>query len=243
MKTLKNYPGNKGSKQMLAFIINNIPKTHSYLEAFGGSAAVAMELIRLNIPELYEITICEKNETVRHLITDKLKHVMKVNDETLVTTGYDGFNAIKLEPMDGVIYFDPPYKMSSRRSKKPIYGEQEWDDPTHAVFLAKINEKAMLRKFFMMVSHYPCPMYDNALKDWHSKEIQVMTRGGLATEKIWMNYDINGLDLLTTKHLALNAHDRQRLQRQKRLLLGKLTRMPRHQRQFIIDSVNEKFKP
>jgi hypothetical protein len=31
-------------------------------------------------------------------------------------------------------------------------------------------------------------VYDNALPGWRSKEFQAMTRGGVRTEKIWMNY-------------------------------------------------------
>ena len=40
----------------------------------------------------------------------------------------------------------------------------------------------------VIVSGYPSSVYDNTLPNWRSKEFQAMTRGGVRTEKIWMNY-------------------------------------------------------
>ncbi|TYF43049.1 DNA methylase, partial [Enterobacter hormaechei] len=40
----------------------------------------------------------------------------------------------------------------------------------------------------VILSGYPSDLYDQQLASWRSKEFQAMTRGGVRTEKIWMNY-------------------------------------------------------
>jgi hypothetical protein len=40
----------------------------------------------------------------------------------------------------------------------------------------------------VILSGYPSRLYDETLAGWRSKEFQAMTRGGVRTEKIWMNY-------------------------------------------------------
>ncbi|MDK7838953.1 DNA adenine methylase, partial [Klebsiella pneumoniae] len=40
----------------------------------------------------------------------------------------------------------------------------------------------------VILSGYLSDLYDYQLSGWRSREFQAMTRGGVRTEKIWMNY-------------------------------------------------------
>ena len=40
----------------------------------------------------------------------------------------------------------------------------------------------------VMLSGYPCELYERALPDWHSLSLQVMNQAGVVTEKVWCNF-------------------------------------------------------
>ncbi|EQD55915.1 phage DNA methylase, partial [mine drainage metagenome] len=40
----------------------------------------------------------------------------------------------------------------------------------------------------VILSGYPSALYDDALPNWQSLELQVMNQGGVRTEKLWFNF-------------------------------------------------------
>ncbi len=130
-------------------------------------------------------------------------------------------------------YCDPPYLFETRKSKTPIY-DLEWETADHIHFLNAVIE-AHEHGALIMISHYDCDLYRDYLKNWNTAEIQVMTRGGVATEKIWMNYHIEDHDLAITKYVGNNSNDRQRIRKTQHSVLKRIQNLPRHERQAMIN--------
>ncbi len=89
-----------------------------------------------------------------------------------------------------LMYCDPPYPASTR-SCPSVYGEFEMSDKDHRTFLA--TAKA-LKHAKVMISGYPCEMYDTALSEWnrHTFDMANNAAGGKTkerkTEVVWTNY-------------------------------------------------------
>ena len=83
-----------------------------------------------------------------------------------------------------LIYSDPPY-LHETRSSSARYRHEYTVSDHHRLLQCLCS---MPENVSVIVSGYPSSVYDNALQGWRSKEFQAMTRGGVRTEKIWMNY-------------------------------------------------------
>lgn len=80
------------------------------------------------------------------------------------------------------IYADPPYLLTTRTSAKRY--RHDYTDEDHARLLTVLKGLPAA----VAISGYPSSFYDDALSGWRTLEFQVMTRGGVRTEKLWMNY-------------------------------------------------------
>ncbi|MFO0822512.1 MAG: DNA adenine methylase [Gemmataceae bacterium] len=93
--------------------------------------------------------------------------------------------------VDGALmYADPPYPAETRTSPG-VYGRYEMSDKDHLEFLAAAKA---LKHAKLMISGYPCPMYDTALKSWnrHTFGVANHASGGKQKERkvevVWTNY-------------------------------------------------------
>lgn len=91
-----------------------------------------------------------------------------------------------------ILYFDPPYVMTTRKSKKLYRNEVDAD------FHARLAEKAKQALGFVVVSGYDSPLYDELFSGF-CKTVNKASQANLAKipkrECIWSNYDpvtING---------------------------------------------------
>ncbi len=90
-----------------------------------------------------------------------------------------------------LMYCDPPYPAGTRKSPA-VYGEYEMTDADHREFL-KVAKSLKLAK--VLISGYPCDLYDKALKGWERHEFAVANHaaGGKSkerkTEVVWANFD------------------------------------------------------
>ncbi|MBA2610540.1 MAG: DUF3850 domain-containing protein [Bacteroidetes bacterium] len=105
------------------------------------------------------------------------------------------------------VYLDPPYPLGSRKSDKLVY-DFEMTDLQHIDLLQLI--KSMPAK--VAISTYKNDLYHNALKSWNCYTFQSMTRKGLATEYLYMNYE-DPKELHDYKFLGKDFTDRQRIKR------------------------------
>jgi hypothetical protein len=83
-----------------------------------------------------------------------------------------------------LVYCDPPYMLETRTSRARY--RHEYTVADHERLLACLIN--LPENVSVILSGYPSQLYDDRLTGWRSKEFQAMTRGGVRTEKIWMNY-------------------------------------------------------
>ena len=110
-------------------------------------------------------------------------------------------------PFEGseLVYSDPPYLHSVRRSERRY--RHDYAEADHEELLALLRGLPCS----VMISGYPSALYDRELKDWRSMSIQVMNQAGVVTEKIWFNFDPDRPHWHS--HAGKNNTDRQRIKR------------------------------
>ena len=90
---------------------------------------------------------------------------------------------------DTLHYVDPPYIMSTRADAARDYAH-EMTDAQHSDLLAFLRGL----KGRVILSGYPCEMYDAALPDWRRVERAALADGAKKrTEVLWMNWRGEGL--------------------------------------------------
>lgn len=84
---------------------------------------------------------------------------------------------------DTLMYLDPPYLRSTRRSGA-LYKHEMDEEGQRELLSLIVKSRAKI-----IISGYDSEMYNSALADWHRDETQSQTTSAeLATEVIWMNY-------------------------------------------------------
>jgi DNA adenine methylase len=84
-------------------------------------------------------------------------------------------------------YCDPPYVLSTRSEGGNRYYRHEMSDEDHSAFLQAVNDLSGM----VIVSGYPCALYDEALAGWerHETEARIAANRGTGkrTEALWLN--------------------------------------------------------
>lgn len=229
-KAISNYFGGKSGAGVYQTIINQIPPIDLYVEAMVGGGGIYHHLrppVNTVINDI-DVSVIEKYVDAGHadlpgvlLISEDYKKVIDLCDHGV--------------PERTLFYFDPPYLKSTRRSDRDVY-RFEWSDNQHMEFLRTAGTVNSL----CVISHYPCPMYDDALADWRRVEFQAMTRKGLATECIWMNYPEPEV-LHDIRYVGADYIERQRIKRKAARWVAGLERLPLHERQVILSGIIAKY--
>ena len=107
---------------------------------------------------------------------------------------------------DTLIYSDPPYLLSTRKSG-PRY-KHEMTDKQHEAWLAILKGLDCP----VILSGYKSEMYMDTLKGWFYKEFQAKTRRGMATESVWCNYRPQGR-MHDYRYVGENFRERERIKR------------------------------
>jgi len=144
----------------------------------------------------------------------------------------DGLTFLASYPFapDDLVYCDPPYLLETL-SSRPRY-RYNLSDEQHAELVAIIGELPCR----VMISGYWSQMYDQALKGWSRINFMAMTRGGMAEEWVWFNFD-PPVALHDYRYLGETAHQRQDLKRQIASWTRKLERMPRLKKQALLSAI------
>lgn len=131
------------------------------------------------------------------------------------------------------VYADPPYLAASRRSSKRVY-RCEMSEDDHWNWLGVACDL----RCPVMISHYPCDLYDERLADWRSFEFLAGTRRGAALEKVWMNYPEPEL-LHDSRWLGRDKREREKFRRRRRTLVRKLAPLSARERQSVLEALAE----
>ena len=84
---------------------------------------------------------------------------------------------------DELIYCDPPYVPSTRRSER-VY-RHDYDISKHVELLDVLRAVGCK----VMLSGYSSELYEDELSDWASVSFRSKTHAGVRTETLWMNFE------------------------------------------------------
>lgn len=129
------------------------------------------------------------------------------------------------------VYADPPYLLETRKARREYY-DYEMTPHDHRRLLRVLRALPCR----VMLSHYPCDLYANALDDWRTFTFEAQTRHGMATEQVWCNYPAPTV-LHDVRWLGRNKREREKLTRRRRNLLGKIRRLSPIERQSLLEAV------
>lgn len=218
-----NYPGSKGGAGTYHKIINQLPPHRNYYELFLGTG----EIIRRKLPATGENVGVE------------------IDAKTLAQTDWKQYPYIKAEKADAfkflstlenhdrntLVYLDPPYPLQSRKDKRKLY-RHELTDEQHIKLLSGI----LRLKCQVAISTYPNELYARMLQGWRVISFTAGTRGGPATELLYMNYQ-EPKRLHDYRYLGTDRTDRQRIQRKIEGHVKKLLNLPPLERMAICEAV------
>jgi hypothetical protein len=226
-RPFSTYNGGKNGSGTYQQIINFIPKIDLFIDAMVGNGGIVTNLL---LPGLTVINDLDKSIIDAYDVTGLGGKIIKLNlDYSTVIDRYDG------RILNTLFYFDPPYLKDTRKSKRNIY-RYEWETLDHVKFLTRCSSV----QSSVMISHYPCPLYDDYLKGWHTHDFNSMTRSGLRTERIYMNYPRPEV-LQDFRYVGDNFRERQRIKRKIARFLIRLEAMPEPERIAILSSAIAKY--
>ncbi|UFN72770.1 DNA adenine methylase (plasmid) [Vibrio alginolyticus] len=216
------YLGAKGASGAYQAIIANMPQHSIYIEAFLGTGV-----------------IFNKKPPVAHSIGVELDSVTMSQFEPchpveLYTMCF--FDFLKLfafgETEQTFIYADPPYLQETRTSENRY--REEFTREQHVALLTHFNALTA-QGVKIMLSGYPSALYDELLPDWRTFEFNVMSRGGVRTEKLWMNYSKESSHWIT--YAGKNYSDRQRIKRKAERWANKFEKLDTNERRAILAAI------
>ncbi|HDP0189775.1 DNA adenine methylase [Citrobacter freundii] len=221
-----SYLGSKAASGVYQKIIAEMPPHDTYIETHLGGGAVmlrkppAMCNIGIDVDELTLVDFAHEHnrlyiDLVRADAVDYLNH-------------YDFYRAGRV-----LIYADPPYLHETRTGNARY--RYEYTVADHERLLSCLV--SLPKNVSVILSGYPSQLYDERLTGWRSKEFQAMTRGGVRTEKIWMNYPEGRA--YTHTFAGKDYNDRHRIKRKVERWRAKYAALPPAERLAIMVALNE----
>ncbi len=216
-----SYLGSKAASGAYQAIIAQMPPHDTYIETHLGTGAVmrhkpasaASYGIDLN-SDVLEAFQCDYPVSLRQA------------DAVEVLEAFDFGGAGRT-----LIYADPPYLHETRTSQKRYKHEYSRDDHIRLLRCLKTLPASVI------LSGYPSALYDELLPDWRTMEFQVMTRGGVRTEKLWMSFPADASHWAS--FAGSNFTDRQRIKRKAGRWANNYRNLPPSERLAILAAILE----
>jgi site-specific DNA-adenine methylase len=234
---LETYFGGKGASGTYQTIINQIPPHFAYYEPFLGAG----NILRRKKPAYKNIGI-----EINHSIIDLWRAVELENYSIQfgdgiqflqnIAAGRLIFNAMTY------LYIDPPYLLSSRKSKKKVY-KHELSKDDHETILrscTQINNGADHNNIYIGISCLENDLYKEYLKEWRHITFMNQTRRGQQKEYLYMNYP-EPTELHQYNYLGDDYREREKIQNQIKRNVERLKRMPPLLRNAIVTNIKENF--
>ena len=168
-----SYFGSKGAAGLAEAIIALMPPHSLYVETHLGSGVV----MRRKPPALRSLGLDLDASALANFSCPYPVQVERKCAHEFLRENLERFDGSEL------VYCDPPYLHSTRRSDHRYAYDYEEED--HVELL----ELLLTAPCSVMVSGYPSELYDDVLEGWRSIRLQAMTRGGVATEVVWFNFE------------------------------------------------------
>ncbi|HDG7817289.1 TPA: DNA adenine methylase [Klebsiella quasipneumoniae] len=216
-----SYLGSKAASGVYQKIIAEMPPHDTYIETHLGGGAVMLR----KPPAFRNIGIDIDVDALKEFaFTHQLAHINLVNRDAVDYLGaFDFASAGRV-----LVYADPPYLPETRTSRARYHHEYTVADHERLLScLGSLPDNASV-----ILSGYPSQLYDERLTGWRSKEFQAMTRGGVRTEKIWMNYPVGAA--YSHAFAGKDYNDRYRIKRKAQRWKKKFAALPSAERMAIM---------
>ncbi|MFZ4876865.1 DNA adenine methylase [Janthinobacterium sp. Mn2066] len=228
------YPGGKGGAGVYQTIINLIPPHRLYIEAFAGGANIYER--KAPAATSYLIERCPKQATILRSTIAELGGIPAESDAIVIND--DAVRVLRAWPWvgDEFVYLDPPYVLDTR-TKKSIYAHEMTDDE-HRELLAVLALLPPGVKF--MLSGYHNAIYDEVAskQGWRRVDFQAMTRGGVRTESVWMNYEAPAV-IADYAYVGKDFRERERIKRKVRRWVRRLQQLPAIERAALLSAMRD----
>lgn len=222
------YPGGKGGAGVAQTIVNQIPPHRVYLEPFVGGGAV----FRAKAPAASSVLNDLDPAVAEHW---RRSTTDRADVEVLHGCALELLSSFPWRG-DEFVYLDPPYHPDSRACAS-IY-RCEMDDGGHRALLAMLE----LLPVRWALSGYRCALYDDAASrlGWRRIDFNAMTRGGVRTESLWMNYGAPAR-LADYSYAGSDFRDRQRIKRKVERWLAKLDALEPVERNALLSAMGDRY--
>ncbi len=227
-----SYLGSKAASGVYQKIIAEMPPHDTYIETHLGGGAVMLR----KPPARQNWGIDIDAETVEVFNQDNPDFLERLADTLFIDIGdaveflrcFDYASAGRV-----LIYADPPYLLETRTSAARY--RHEYTVADHQRLLRCLM--SLPENVSVILSGYPSQLYDNTLTGWRSREFQAMTRGGVRTEKIWMNYQAGAV--YSHAFAGQDYNDRYRIKRKAQRWKQKFAALPPAERLAIMVALGE----
>lgn len=213
--------GAKSAAGAYQAIIAAMPPHDTYIESHLGSGVVMRRK-----PRAARSIACERDPVI--LAAFKPTYPVELHEcdchEFLARFDYASAGRV-------FIYHDPPYLLATRTSRRRY--RFDYTEAQHRQLLAL----AQVLPAAQMFSGYPSGLYDQLLPAWRTLQFQVMSRGGVRTEKLWMNYELDAVHWAS--FAGRDFTDRQRIKRKAARWASHYERLPPGERLAVLAALLE----
>lgn len=216
------YLGSKSASGAYQAIIASMPQHDTYIETHLGSGA-----IMLHKPESSRSIGIDLDQEAIERFTTSRSVELYCEDAVTFLNSFDFSTSGRT-----FIYSDPPYLLSTRTSRNRY--TFEYTEADHRSLISSLTE-LKARGIDVILSGYPSKLYDELLKDWHTFSFQVMPRGGVRTERLWMSDKFKNNHW--AKYAGSNFTDRQRISRKAKRWADKYESLPNEERLAILSAL------
>ena len=212
-----SYFGSKATAGLCQALIALMPPHSTYIETHLGGGAI----MRRKPAALRSIGIdLDGRALSRFECGHPVELVHGCCHEYLASFEFDGTE---------LVYSDPPYLHSARKSSRRY--RHDYEEADHEALLGLL--KGLPRA--VMVSGYPSALYDGLLAGWRSLSVQVMNQAGAVTEKVWFNFELDRVHWAS--FAGRNFTDRQRIKRKAASWGWRYAAMPPGERLAVLAAV------
>lgn len=249
------YPGGKAGSGVYQRIISLIPPHRIYIEPFLGAGAVfrLKRPAEINIgveidPDVLRGWKLPEAPAVLQTVANGAGRLMAIREggarrrsRELAAVDLrwqllceDGIGFLRNGRFcgDELVYCDPPYMIETRSSGQRY--RYEMTGGQHRELLGILKRLPCM----VMISGYWSDLYARELADWRHIEFEAMTRGGMATEHLWLNFP-PAVELHDYSYLGSNRREREQLKRQKARWVARLARMDELKRGALLSAIQE----
>lgn len=224
-----SYPGGKAGAGVYQKLISLMPPHEIYIEAFLGAGAV----MRHKRPAARSFGIDLDASAVTAFPDDVVPRLKLIEGDAL-----DLLRGWRWQGDDyrrTLLYCDPPYLQSTRRSHRRIYRCELLSEVEHM----RLLEVLMNLPCMVMISGYDSELYRRVLSHWRRREFYTSDRGGNhKLESVWMNF-AEPLELHDYQFLGEDFRERERIKRKRARWRNRLLRMPAQERHALLATISE----